>query len=127
MCIKTEGISYEQLGDKKHGDCDALDSSYMKQAVDRARAVQIKRFNGRNIMYNSQMGGKEIEEFCRLGKEEEKLIERIFARKHITARGYHKILKTARTIADIEGNDKISSANISEAFYYRGIPEVAIH
>ena len=99
----------------------------MKQAVDRARAAQIKRFNGRDIMYNSQMGGKEIEEFCGLGKEEEQLIGRIFTRKHITARGYHKILKTARTIADIEGNDKISSANISEAFYYRGIPEVAIH
>lgn len=125
MCIKTEEIGYEQLGDKNHGD--TLDSSYMKQAVDRARAAQIKRFNGRDIMYNSQMGGKEIEEFCGLGKEEEQLIGRIFTRKHITARGYHKILKTARTIADIEGNDKISSANISEAFYYRGIPEVAIH
>ena len=125
MCIKTEEIGYEQLGDKNHGD--TLDSSYMKQAVDGARAAQIKRFNGRDIMYNSQMGGKEIEEFCGLGKEEEQLIGRIFTRKHITARGYHKILKTARTIADIEGNDKISSANISEAFYYRGIPEVAIH
>ena len=125
MCIKTEEIGYEQLGDKNHGD--TLDSSNMKQAVDRARAAQIKRFNGRDIMYNSQMGGKEIEEFCGLGKEEEQLIGRIFTRKHITARGYHKILKTARTIADIEGNDKISSANISEAFYYRGIPEVAIH
>ena len=56
MCIKTEEIGYEQLGDKNHGD--TLDSSYMKQAVDRARAAQIKRFNGRDIMYNSQMGGK---------------------------------------------------------------------
>ena len=62
-----------------------------------------------------------------LGEEEEKLIKRIFAKKRLTARGYSKILKTARTIADIDGNVNITTANISEAFYYRGIPEVTIH
>ncbi|MFR7630765.1 MAG: hypothetical protein ACLUZ6_08865 [Lachnospira eligens] len=48
----------------------------------------------------------------------------MFAKKRLTARGYSKILKTARTIADIDGNVNITTANISEAFYYRGIPEV---
>lgn len=68
-----------------------------------------------------------INKFCRLGDEESKLIEKIFAKKKLTARGYHKILKTARTIADIEGNEYITTSNISEAFYYRGIPEITVH
>lgn len=52
----------------------------------------------------------------------------IYKKKRLTARGYSKILlKTARTIADIDGNVNITTANISEAFYYRGIPEVTIH
>lgn len=80
-----------------------------------------------NIKYNSQMSTGDMKRFCRLGEEEEKLIKRIFAKKRLTARGYSKILKTARTIADIDGNVNITTANISEAFYYRGIPEVTIH
>ena len=72
-----------------------------------------------NIKYNSQMSTGDMKKFCRLGEEEEKLIKRIFAKKRLTARGYSKILKTARTIADIDGNVNITTANISEAFYYR--------
>ena len=68
-----------------------------------------------------------MKKFCSLGEEEEKLIKRIFAKKRLTARGYSKILKTARTIADIDGNVNITTAIICEAFYYRGIPEVTIH
>ena len=103
------------------------DSKDMKQSVTRARLAQLKRFEGMNIKYNSQMSAGDMKRFCRLGKEEDKLIKRIFSKKHLTARGYSKILKTARTIADIDGNADITTANISKAFYYRGIPETVIH
>lgn len=56
-----------------------------------------------------------------------KINKKDICKERLTARGYSKILKTARTIADIDGNVNITTANISEAFYYRGIPEVTIH
>ena len=126
MCIKTDEIGYEQIRCSSDNG-NVPDSESMKQAVMRARLAQLKRFNGMNIKYNSQMSTGDMKRFCRLGEEEEKLIKRIFAKKRLTARGYSKILKTARTIADIDGNVNITTANISEAFYYRGIPEVTIH
>lgn len=126
MCIKTEEIGYEQIRCNNNNG-NMPDSKDMKQSVTRARLAQLKRFEGMNIKYNSQMSAGDMKRFCRLGKEEDKLIKRIFSKKHLTARGYSKILKTARTIADIDGNADITTANISEAFYYRGIPEAVIH
>lgn len=123
MCIRTEEIGYEQLHNTSIEDNKMTDSESMKKAVMRARKIQLKRFSDMDIKYNSQMSTKDIKRFCKLGAEEEKLMKRIFSKKHITARGYSKILKTARTIADIDGNDNITTANLSEAFYYRGIPE----
>ena len=128
MCIKTEEIGYSELGNKIHqNDGEELNSFSMKEHIMKARTTQLERFKGMDIMYNSQMNGRNINKFCRLGDEESKLIEKIFAKKKLTARGYHKILKTARTIADIEGNEYITTSNISEAFYYRGIPEITVH
>lgn len=126
MCIKTDEIGYEQIR-RSSDNGNVPDSESMKRAVMHARLAQLKRFNGMNIKYNSQMSTGDMKRFCRLGEDEEKLIKRIFAKKHLTARGYSKILKTARTIADIDGNVNITTANISEAFYYRGIPEATIH
>lgn len=128
LCIKTEEIGYRELEDKAgQDDRERMDSESMRECVLRARTAQLERFKGMNIMYNSQISGRNINKFCRLGREESQLIERIFSKKNITARGYHKILKTARTIADIDGNENITKNNISEAFYYRGIPDVMLH
>ena len=98
------------------------DSESMKQAVMRARFAQLKRFNGMNIKYNSQMSTGDMKRFCRLGEEEEKLIKRIFAKKRLTARGYSKILKTARTIADIDGNVNIKQGINSGYTFMLSIP-----
>lgn len=130
MCIKTEEIGYSQFGSERESysyesetDKD-LTSASMGEAVKRARQVQLERFKKSNINFNSQMSEKDINKFCKLGREESALMKNIYAKKHLTARGYYKILKTARTIADIEGNDDISISNISEAFCHRGIPGV---
>lgn len=127
MCIRTEEIGYEQLRSDSNKDNNTSDSESMKKAVMRAREKQLKRFEDMDIKYNSQMNAKDIKRFCKLGAEAESLMKRIFSKKNLTARGYSKILKTARTIADIDGNDNITAINISEAFYYRGIPEGFIH
>lgn len=127
MCVRTEQIKYSELQsesiDEKEKD-NEYTSEKMSDIVRRVRKIQMDRFRGRKIMFNSQMNSRDVAGFCQLGKAESKLMGDIYSKKHLTARGYHKILKTARTIADIEGNKNISMSNISEAFYYRGIPDV---
>ena len=62
---------------------------------------------------------KEIEQYCVLGKEEEELMKKAFSVMELTARSYHKVLKTARTIADLEGEERIRFSHLSEALGYR--------
>ena len=80
MCIKTDEIGYEQIRCSSDNG-NVPDSESMKQAVMRARLAQLKRFNGMNIKYNSQMSTGDMKKFCRLGEEEEKLIKRIFCKE----------------------------------------------
>ena len=62
-----------------------------------------------------------IEQWCKIGEEEEKLIKMAFDNLNLSARGYHRILKLARTIADLDGEENINSSHISEALQYRGM------
>ena len=74
MCIKTDEIGYEQIRCSSDNG-NVPDSESMKQAVMRARLAQLKRFNGMNIKYNSQMSTGDMKRFCRLGEEEEITLE----------------------------------------------------
>ena len=64
-----------------------------------------------------------MEQYCQLRDEEEKLLERAFEEKHLSARGYHKILKVARTIADLDGSEQINKIHLCEAISYRDLEE----
>jgi len=64
-----------------------------------------------------------VERYCQLREEEEALLERAFKEKHLSARGYHKILKVARTIADLEGSKQINKIHLCEAISYRDLEE----
>lgn len=96
-----------------------LDSAAMKAMVLKAREIQRERFEGTGISYNSQMEAGHIEKFCPLGKRETELINSAYMRLGLTVRGYHKIIKTARTIADIEGEEDIGVRHLSEAISYK--------
>ena len=65
------------------------------------------------------MGATELERYCLLGEKEEQLMKQAFTNLSLTARSYHKILKVARTIADLEGEEKIQAAHLAEAVGYR--------
>lgn len=69
------------------------------------------------------MGVKETEQFCQLGKEEQKLAKRLYDSGRLSARRYHKTLKVARTIADLEGSEDIKREHLAEALNYGGLEE----
>ena len=96
-----------------------MTSKDMKKIVDDAIGFQKERYSGKNIKLNSELTIEEIKRYCQLGIEENKLLERVFTKLNLTTRGYHKILKTARTIADLEESDNINCIHLSEAISYR--------
>jgi magnesium chelatase family protein len=69
------------------------------------------------------MGNREVRKYCILGKKEESLVQKMYAKLQLSARGYNRILKVARTIADLEGSEKILSQHLTEALGYRDLEE----
>ena len=84
-----------------------------------ARARQQERFKGTGINFNSEMSPKDIEKYCRLGVREKSFLENAFCSMELSARAYHKVLRIARTIADIEDCAEIQEIHLMEALSYR--------
>ncbi len=91
----------------------------IKKRVNRARAIQVKRFKSHKIHCNGQMTNRHIKKFCAIDSESQHLLEIAIDKLGLSARAYTRILKVARTIADLDGKGQISSAHISEAIQYR--------
>ena len=85
----------------------------------KARIIQEERFKGTDIRFNSEMTPKDIKKFCKLGIREEAFLENAFCTMELSARAYHKILRVARTIADIDGSQDIKEIHLMEAVGYR--------
>ena len=99
-------------------------SEELREQVLKARAVQSTRFqHDEGITVNAEMGIREIERYCELGTKELRFIEQIFHLRSMSMRTYHKVLKVARTIADLAGEERIQVAHLSEAVHYRGIED----
>lgn len=96
-------------------------SKDIRERVNRARQMQLKRYLGNKAYFNSMLTVKQIEECCKLGSEEEKIIKLAFERLNLSARGYHRILKLSRTIADLEESENIKINHITEAMQYRNL------
>ena len=91
----------------------------MKAQVDKARQIQLRRFAGRNISFNSEMTTNDIKKYCALGKEQMEIMDKAYTAMRLTGRGYHKILKTARTIADLDESEDITAHHLYEAISFR--------
>ena len=91
----------------------------IRDRVCTARKVQKERFGDGRILTNSMLEVRELKEFCHLGRTEELLMRKAFVSLGLTARSYHKILKVARTIADLDGSEKIREYHLKEAIGYR--------
>src|SRR5690606_3827560 len=106
-----------QLADRRKGE----DSLTIRERVLKAREAQNDRYKDLEISYNAQMGPKEIERFCELDADSQNLIKTAMDKMSLSARAYDRILKVARTIADLEGVTDIESSHIAEAIQYRSL------
>ncbi len=97
-------------------------SARIRARVVQARRVQEERFRRvPGVFANGQMGAAEIRRFCRASPEVARLLQRALERLGLSARAYHRILKVARTVADLEGEEEIGPAHVAEAIQYRGL------
>lgn len=122
VCIQVNDVGFNQIRSTRMDS--QWTSEYMRQKVEKARIRQLQRFSKSGIYFNAQMNSRQIQEFCILGSKEQELMDKIYDKFHLTARGYHKILKTARTIADIEEQEQITAEHLSEALSYRSYQSV---
>lgn len=116
--VQVQTVAFSQMVLRGQAD-EAYSSKQMRRLVCRARRAQLQRFAGTAINFNAQMTAGQVAQFCELGEQERALMEQIYTKMRMTVRGYHKVLKTARTIADIEGEKRISVHHLSEAVSYR--------
>ncbi|RQP12362.1 MAG: ATP-binding protein [Chryseobacterium sp.] len=115
--IEVQKVEFDQLTDRRKGE----ESSHIRDRVMRARERQTHRYADGTINYNAQMGPREIEKYCELDATSQALIKTAMEKLGLSARAYDRILKVARTIADLDGEDSINSAHISEAIQYRSL------
>ena len=113
--IQLQPVRREQLLGKK----EAEPSSSIKKRVNGAREIQLTRFKRAKIFSNAGMSGRHIKKFCSLKTEAENLLRSAISELHLSARAYYRILKIARTIADLEKVSDIQSHHVSEALQYR--------
>lgn len=115
IIVEAPALEYEELKNR----APAESSADIKRRVDAARLIQRKRFEGTDILSNSGMNTKALNTYCVLTSECEQLMHEAFDRMGLTARSYDRILRVARTIADLDGEETIGAMHIAEAIQYR--------
>ena len=115
---EIEAVPYEQLRDTQPGESSAV----MRERVLKARAIQNERFKHSKLVHcNAMMNTKMVRQYCALDAECDKLLEFTMTKLGLSARAYDRILKVARTIADIEGAENIQKSHLLEAISYRSL------
>lgn len=121
--VAVQSVSYDTATTKTD---DCLSSSVIVEKVDRAVITQQKRFAG-SVVWNATMTPDQVEKYCILEPAAQQSIKKAFDMLNLSMRGYHKILKIARTIADLEDSDTIKLAHIQEALTYRSLDRFMEH
>ncbi len=115
ICVEAAPMDFQDLAEHREQETSAR----IRERVMAAREIQKARFGEGTIRFNGDMGAGEAERFCRLGRQEKSFMEQMYRSMRLSARGYHKILKVARTIADLAGSERIREIHLAEAVCYR--------
>jgi magnesium chelatase family protein len=113
--IEVPPVPFQELSGGSRGES----SSAIRTRVNRARQIQNTRYGATGLTCNAQMSAPMTETYCRVDAETEHLLEMAVSRLGFSARSYHRVLKVARTIADLNGEDTLGSTHVSEALQYR--------
>lgn len=115
--IEVSPVNYKDFNKEKTEES----SNIIRKRVNQARNIQRDRYQKEEIYSNAELTPKLIEKHCRLDNESKKILEIAFDKLKLSARAYGRILKVARTIADLEGSEKIVKKHIAEAIQYRSL------
>ncbi|MBX6770779.1 MAG: YifB family Mg chelatase-like AAA ATPase [Chloroflexi bacterium] len=113
--LEVPRVDYEKLVDMRPGES----SEVVRARVTAARERQARRFHGRTLRLNAEMGPAEVREFCRVDPAGQALLRMAMQQLRLSARAFHRVLKLARTIADLAGEEQIAPHHLAEALQYR--------
>lgn len=117
LCVEAPRVQFEELTGNDQGQS----SESMRREVTEAHQMQAERYAGTPYRYNSDVKGAASEEYFRVGKKQKTILKDAFDRLNLTARSYHKILRVARTAADLEGSKEILERHVLQAICYRNV------
>lgn len=115
--IEVTPVKYEKLNSKEKVET----SEEIRKRVNFARKIQLERYKEYNIFSNAELTPNLIEKYCRLDKKGKQILQNAFDTLGLSARAYGRILKVARTIADLDGKEKINVNHLAEAIQYRSL------
>lgn len=117
ICIEVSPVKFKSLENERRIET----SEEIKKRVDKARKIQIERYKKEGILSNSELTPKLIDKYCILDEKGKQILENAFNKLKLSARAYGRILKVARTIADLEACENIQVKHIAEAIQYRSL------
>lgn len=118
ICVEAPKI---EVSDLRKNSKNSESSSDIRKRVEKAVAIQKERYKGTSYNFNSQIKSKDIDKYCKMDKEAMAFLDNVFEKLDLSARAYYKIIRVARTIADLDNSDTININHISEAACYRSI------
>ena len=115
--LNVAQVKFDDMRSEKKGESSAV----IKERVNRAREIQLNRYKNEGIYSNSQLSAPQIERYCEIDDDTSALLKSAFEKLGMSARGYSRILKVSRTIADLEGAPDIKKEHVLQAISFRSL------
>ena len=115
LCAEAEAVTFASLSSRREGE----PSAKIRERVTEVHAIQKERYRRERLQFNGELKGQQIARYCQTDQEGKQLLETAFEHMAFSARAYHRILKVARTIADMDRSEQIRKRHVAEALSYR--------